>query len=263
MGAGFYGYDFAQVNASFNLLYNFQSFALKAKSPEIQTGLGIQLGFANEVQDRNAFVGLSEQNTDHSCAIGYTYMYYWDKNETSQGTGMFSLDLWDFKLVTENDLFAGGKGWRDRFRTGTFYIEYQYDSLKFGLGTLFWTGDYVGCDVITDDPDYKARWGYRLNNKAKYGNTTVGLLYGSVKYLAPFQQTPQVRFGIDNERVRNTMQNKLIHNAPFAPDFLMKREVYHIPMLMENGEQFLYNEGQKIKPTKLYFELGLNEMPFY
>ncbi|MCH2235774.1 MAG: polymorphic toxin type 23 domain-containing protein [Crocinitomicaceae bacterium] len=263
MGAGFYGYDFAQVNASLNLLYNFQSFALKKKTPEIQTGIGVQFGFANELSDRNGFIGLMEQNTDHSCAIGYSYLYYWDKNETSQATGMFTVDLWDFKFVTENDLFAGGKGWRDRYRTGTFYVEYQYDSLKFGLVTLFWTGDYVGCDVVNDDPDYESRWGYRLNEKAKYGNTTVGLLYGSIRYLGPLQQIPQIRLGIDSEHIRNAMQNKLIHNAPFAPDFMMKREVYQIPMLMENGEQYLYKEGQKVKPARLYFELGLNEMPFY
>lgn len=258
-----YSYDFISTNASAAILFNFQSFALKEKTPELQLGAGIQLGFARERTNQNYFIGLTEQHTDHSCSVGYAYLYYLDKQSTSQATGILSLNVFDFQIATENDLFGAGKGWRDRYRTGTLSLNYRYDSLKFGLSTVFWTGDYVGCTVVKDDPKYKTRWGYRLNDKATYGHTSVGAVYFQASALFPFQQTPEFRIGIDDERVRNFMQNKLIHNAPFAPDFAMKREVYHIPMFDENGNQYLYQNNQEIRPSKLYLQFGLNSFPFY
>ncbi|MCG8574035.1 MAG: polymorphic toxin type 23 domain-containing protein [Flavobacteriales bacterium] len=261
--SGYYNYGFAQANAQFVYYHNFRSIATRNKGSELQAGLGLELGFGREDSVRNAFVGLGENNMQHIYSVGYSYMRYWDRLETSQAGGMFSVNIDDFRLLIENDLFGAGEGWRDHFRTGAFLIEYQYDLMRFSTAVVLWTGDYVGCKVVEDDTLYPCRFGYRLQEGSKFGNRSAGLFSFRAEYLLPFNQRPRIDVGVDSEKVRNLFQNRLIHDQPFFPRSWIRRTPPHIPMLQEDGSQFLFREGQKVRPASFYYNLGLNNMPFY
>ena len=60
--SAFYGYQFVQINAQVNFLYNFQTLALNNKTPEIQVGVGTQLGWSKSDTITNRFMGLIDKN---------------------------------------------------------------------------------------------------------------------------------------------------------------------------------------------------------
>lgn len=262
----FYTYNFVQANSGVKLYYNFQSLGIRKKTPEIQLGGGLNFGFGKRDSIPNQFIGLAENNTGHPFALGYSYIRYWDKNQTTQSTAIFNFQVQNFRVLTENDLFASGKGWRDRFRTGAFMIDYTLNDLRFGANATFWTGDYVGCETVKDSIYPNARFGYRKAEGAKYGNFSLGLLSAQVSWLIPqipVQQIARLNVGIDSEKVRNTIQNKFIHNQRFVPSKWVNYETPHIPMLAADGTQFLYQSGKSPKPLSFYFNLSLNDQVFY
>jgi hypothetical protein len=262
----FYGYQFIQVNAQVNILYNFQTLALKNKTPELQVGIGTQIGWSKTDSVKNRFIGLIDKNMPYNYSFGYTYLHYWDKQKTSQGSGIWNVNIKNFIFATQNDLFGWGQGWRDRFRTGALILQYRYLDTKFALKSEFWTGDYTGCSKVFDDKNYPARFGYYLNDKGVFTNKSAGLLSLQIDQIIPnipYQQIARVNIGVDSERVRYAIQNKFMHDMPFYTDKMVKRHLLHYPMLDENGNQYLFNDGQTIKPTTLYFNLGLNEILFY
>lgn len=261
-GAVFYTYGFAQINATVNSYYNFQTLALKKKTPEIQLGIGTQLGFGKKDSITNRFVTLTENNTGYFYSAGYSFMYFFDKQNTSQGGGIMNVNIENFTFATANDLFGFGKGWRDRFRTAAVLFQYRYLDTKFGINSTLWTGDYIGC-VKVKDSDYPARFGYKENDKAIYGNSMASLLSLQVEQLLPYTQVARVNIGIDSEYVRHTLQNKLIHDQYFIPERIIKRPQMHFPMLDKDGNQFLFKEGQKVRPASFYFNLGMNNGLFY
>ncbi len=261
-GAVYYNYAIFQANAQLNVYYDLYSLGLKKKTPEIQFGGGLEVGFGREEILRNKFVGLTESNLQHIYSLGYSYVRYWDWQKTSQSTGFFTFNADDFKVTMENDLWAGGKGWRDRFRTGAFLVEYQYLDTKFALGVTLWTGDYSQSPKM-DSTDYPARYGYKSSENSTFGNKSVGLIYAQVSQWLPSHQMPRFSLGLDWERMRNLLQNRLLHNLSFLPDRLIKHKPYHIPMLQKDGSQFLFQSGQKVKAPTIYLNLGLNNMVFY
>ncbi len=262
MAGAYYSYEFVQLNGTMNAYYNFQSLGTKLKTPELQLGIGAEFGFGNKDSIRNEFIGLTENNLLSTYSIGYSYLYYFDKINTSQGAGILSLTLDNFKIATENDLFGFGKGWRDRFRTGGIMIEYQYDKMKFALNSTLWTGDFTGCNWIKDS-DFPARFGYRETEGSIYGDYSIGLLSLQMRYLLPYQQVVRGNIGIDAEQIRNISQNKLIHDQPFFKPQWVKRKPPHIPMIASDGSQYLYLENQKIRKPTFYFNLGANSGVFY
>lgn len=262
----FYGYNFIQVNAQVNAFYNFQTLALKNKTPELQFGIGTQIGWSKSDTVTNRFIGLIDKNIPYNYSFGYTYLHYWDKQKTSQGSGIWNINIKDFTLATQNDLFGWGQGWRDRFRTGAFIIQYRYLDTKIAINSTFWTGDYTGCTKVLDNKNYPARFGYCLNDKGVYTNKSAGLLSLQIDQILPnipYQQVARLNLGVDSERVRYAIQNKLMHDMPFYTDKMVKRHLLHYPMLDKNGNQYLFLDGQSVKPTTFYFNIGLNEIMFY
>lgn len=262
----FAGHNFVQLNSALKVYYNFQSLGLKRKSPEIQLGGGVNFGFGNLDSLPVRFIGLTENNTGYRFAAGYSYIRYWDKNQTTQSTAIFHFQLQNFRVLTENDLFASGKGWRDRFRTGAFSLDYTLNELRFGLNTTFWTGDYVGCEIVKNSSYPNARFGYRKAEGSKYGNFSLGLLSAQVSWLIPqipVQQIARLNLGVDSEKIRNAVQNKFIHNQRFVPSRWVNYETPHIPMLAADGTQYVYENGTRVKPLSFYFNLGLNDPVFY
>ena len=264
-GAAFYTYGFAQINSKLNWYYNFQSLGTKHKSSEFQLGAGAEVGYGKKDTVRNNFIGLAENNLLQKNSFGYSYIRYWDNNATTQSTGILNLNFGPFKLVTENDLFGAGQGWRDRYRTGAFLISYQYLDTRFAINSTFWTGDYTGCDNVYGST-YPARFGYRTSEKGHYTNFSLGLLSGQITTILPylpFNQIAQLNIGVDSERVRNGLQNQVIHDQPFFPKKWIKREPAHLPMIAKDGSPYLFKENQEIRPASFYFNLGMNSGLFY
>lgn len=265
--AGYYTYHFAQVNAGIRGYYNFQSFGLRQKGLELQLSTGFQLGFGREVDDRNPFIGSAENNLLQDYSIGYDYLIYLDQQRTSQSTGMLSVNVLDLKFATENDLFGFGQGWRDRFRTGAFLLEYRYEQFKFGITSTIWTDDYTVCRKVLDS-EYPARFGYKKDNKCKYGGLCLSTLGLRANYMipntvVPLNQNVQLDIGIDAEQIRNVFQNKMIHDHYPIPEKLIKRNPCHIPMQAEGGGQYLYLKDQKVERPSFFFNIGANQGLFY
>ena len=96
-----------------------------------------------------------------------------------------------------------------------------------------------------------------------YTNLSHGLLSAQFKWNVAYSQIVQANAGIDAEQVRDVVQNKLIHDMKFIPKKWQKNKNCHIPMLDDKGEPYLYKEGQKIKPARVYFNLFSNAGLFY
>lgn len=263
--AAYYNYTFVQVNTKINWYYNFQSFGTKNKASELQLGAGVECGFGKKDSIRNNFIGLAENNLLQNNSFGYSFIWYWDNNFTTQSTGILGLTCGPMKLAIENDVFGSGKGLLDRYRTGAFLISYQYLDTRFAINSTFWTGDYAGCEIVNGSA-YPARFGYRKSENGHNTNFSLGLLSAQVTTILlrlPFVQTVRVNVGIDSERVRNTLQNKLIHDQPFLPQKWIRRKPAHLPMIAKDGSQYLYQENQEIRPASFYFNVGLNNAIFY
>lgn len=260
----FANYNFAQVNAAINGYYNFKSLGKREKTVELQLGGGAQFGFGRKDTIQNNFIGLTENNTFHDYAAGFAFIRYWDQQGTSQSTGILNANILNVNLITENDLFGNLVRQRDRYRTGAFLIEYQYENTKVGINALLWTYDYAHCAVIVDENSEKwARFGYYEDDFPKNRSTSLGILSISVKQWLPYHQTPHLALGINSEKVRNVVQNEFIHDQPFFPSSWVRRKPAHIPMFTPENQQYLHLEGQEIKPAKFYFDVGLNTLPFY
>lgn len=265
--AGYYNYGFAQANASINGYYNFQSIALKKKGLELQLGAGIELGFGRKDSARNPFVGIAENNLLQDYSVGYSYLMYFDQQKTTQTSGILSASFLDFRFATENDLFGFGQGWRDRYRTGGFLLEYRYQNFKFGINSTLWTDDYSICKKILDT-DYPARFGYKDDRNVNFGGISSGFLSAQIKYLPdprynPTNQIIQANIGLDSERVRNVLQNRFIHDHFFIPKNWINRNPCHIPMEAKGGGQYLYQANQSVEKAKFYLNLGANQGIFY
>ncbi|MGB1040666.1 MAG: polymorphic toxin type 23 domain-containing protein [Flavobacteriales bacterium] len=260
--SGYIVSDWAQINSSATLNYNFKSLAINKSTPEIQVSLGAQGGYGVKNHGLNNFIGPTENNSQYKNSIGYTYIRYWDRNGTSQSTGLISLNFNRITIATENDILAGGLGFQDKFRTGGIYLEYQYMDTKIGVNTTLWTGNYWNSPKITDS-DYPSKYGYRGMENSEYGNFSASLLSIQVKQLLPYDQVAQVNIGVDDERIRNRIQNKLMHDLKFIPKKWQNTKNIHIPMLTDEGEQYLYKKGQEVKKPTFYYNIGLNNGVFY
>ncbi len=261
--ASYYHYGFIQVNSSLTAYYNFNSLAVRKKTPELQFGLGVQFGMGKlRTSNENRYVSLTDNNTLYFSSIGYSYLHYWDRQETTQGGGIFNINIENFTLATQNDILGFGSGWRDRFRTAAVLVQYRYLDTKFGLNTTFWTGDFSDCKTI-DETNYPARFGYKEQKGAKYGKFSLGLLSLQVEQVLPYTQIARVNVGLDSEKVRHTVQNKFAHDQYYTKEKSIKYKQKHYPMLDENGNQYLFEKNQKIKPATFYYNISLNNGVFY
>jgi len=258
----FLTHDFSQINVTSNVYYNFKTLATSKKTPELQFGIGGNFGFGKRDSSLNHFVSLTDNNTDYYYSVGYSYLLYIDKINTTQAGGILSVNIENFTFATYNDLFGFGKGWRDRFRTAALLLQYRYLDTKVGVNLTLWTGDYVDCEVVSDS-EYPSRFGYKINDKAIYGRHMAGLLSLQIDQFLPYNQIARLNIGIDSEKVRHTIQNRLIHDQYYINRKLIKSPQKHFPMLDINGNQFLFKEGQTVKPASFYFNLGLNNSVFY
>lgn len=251
---GFYTDYFFQVNAGTTVNLYQQSLGGRKRFVENRNAIGLLfLGGKRETEKNQLLDGLNHQ-TNYNLGAGFNYVLYFDNRGTSQTSGGFGFHLKEFSLYHENDLF-GGNG-RDRFRTGHFYTNYRYNDFQFGLGVNIWTGESSGAP-INKTPAGKSIHGFKLLENLPYGKTSHGIAYGSISYQLPYQQTAQLRFGIDSEHIRHAVQNRFIHDVIFLPKGWIKKETPHYPRLDENGCPVFNKED--VRKSRLFLQFGSNE----
>lgn len=249
-----------QANSEVRLYYSFKNLGPKFIYPEVVLAQGLLYSFGGQSKYLNLSYTTVSNQTGYKYAVAYSYNAYFNKKKTTQQTGLFALHFNEVAFITENDIFA--RPTLDRFRTGAFLLQYQFENqFQLGLNCSMWTGKMGHRKEIANDKVYSHC--YMDTSGNVYANLSHGLLSLQFKYKPFYFQSPQANLGIDAEQIRNIVQNRIIHDARFIPKALKRRRVCHIPMLDENGNQYLYREDQKIRKPKVYINLFSNASVFY
>ena len=255
---GYYSKNSIQINPGFKIYYNFQNIGPSKKYIEYTPSLGILFSFGRYDSSKNLFKGPVSNQTLKRNSVGYIFNYYLNTIKTAQATGTVSFQFGNFMLISEDDVFAGGI--RDEFRTGSGLIQYRNRDLQYGINFTGWTGKR---GVHINDPAYPSRNGYMDMSNSLYGYVSAGLLSFQVQYAAKYGQVIQGSVGVDDERVRNFFQNKLVHRLFFSPKQGRWRGGADLPMIDNKGKMYVYKQGQKIRQPKFYFNLFANPNLFY
>jgi len=250
----YYKNDHFQVNPELRCYFNAKNLGPNKASLEAVLGLGLVYSYGKKDTMLNEFYSPVSNQTPYSNSVGYAYRFYLNDIGTNQRTGTMSIEVNHFNFITENDLFSGTPQ-LDRFRTAGILMQYQKDAYQFGINTTLFTGQ-MGERV--SDPNYPFVGIYENRVGGKYPECSHGLLSAQFKYAGDYYQNYQANIGIDSERIRHAVQNR------FAHDILIGHGINaHVPMLNDKGEQYLFKEGQKVKPMKFYMDLFSNPAIFY
>lgn len=194
----------------------------------------------------------------------YTYNYFMDGHNTSQGTGDIIIKLNKLYLIGSNDLLGNLNG-RDQYRTGSFAIAYADNRAIIYSKVLMWTGQTRCAKMkrIRKKTTLRSKYGYKDNSHCNYSHLSHGIFSMGIAYRAHNFWTPILEIGRDAEQIRNTVQNKLIHDMPFIPSKWNSAENLHIPMIDTKGNLYLYKKDQEIKSSSWFLQLGMNDGIFY
>ena len=248
-----------QINSELRFYFNFKNLGPKKQYIEGVASIGVVYGYGKKSLDTNYFYSSVSNQTQQNNSIGYSFNYYLNAIGTAQLTGIISFESNQINFIAENDLFARPK--LDRYRTGAFLLQYRNRNNQFGVNSTLFTGQ-MG-NKVTDEK-YPYSHIYKDRTGGKFTQHSHGLL--SVQYQHVFTnsyQKVQANIGVDSEKVRHIIQNRLIHDMIFLPKTWRKKNTAHIPMIDENGNQYLFRENQKIKPISLYYGLFSNHSLFY
>jgi len=196
-------------------------------------------------------------------SFGYTWQRFFNAIGTSQNVGTIHMRF--NKTVTQfsNDVFANTNG-KDRYRSGGFAFGFYEKKTLYMSKLLIWTGD-SHCKEMKKirDSDYPARWGYRDITDCNYGRISHGILSFGVIRDIDFGQTVGAHIGVDSEHIRHFVQNKVFHDLYFIPRFMNKTKNLHLPMKTVDGENYLFEEDQKIRSNKFVWQFSLNPSSLY
>ena len=254
----YYFYNIAQVNAEVRFYHNFKNLGPIRQYGEIVTSAGLVIGYGPKQDLHNPFLSSVSNQTGYTNSVAYSYNAYFNKIKTKQQTGTLALQFNTFSIISENDILA--HPYFDRFRTGAFLLQYQYKNLyQFAVNCTMWTGQ-LG-NQVKGNPNFPN--GCMDTTGSVYPKFSHGLLSAQFKMALDQGQNFQANLGIDAEQVRNFVQNRLIHDMIFIPRKWFKPINCHIPMLDTEGNQYLYNPGQKIKKPELYWNVFSGAAAFY
>lgn len=244
---------FFQINAGSTITYNPKSYGNRKNMWESRTYLGgIILGGIKDNSIDFQLDGLTHQ-TKFRNGIGFNYIWYYDNVGTTQLSGGWSLHIQKVGIYFENDVFGGQA--KDRFRTGSLLVTYRYQQMKWGTGIYLWTGETDGA-IWNRTISKKFPYGSKDLSQLPYGKTSHGILYSSAVYNLNYGQLAQLKIGIDSERFRDVIQNRIIHDLIFLPKNF-ERKTPHYPALNKDGMPIIDNN--EIRKTKLFIQAGLNE----
>ena len=247
-----------QLSQGSDVRFNLKNLGPKGSYAEFKIQIGLQgqwLEGQNIKYLYNEFSNLSPYRN----SAGYSFYVYLDNKGMSQTTGAIHANFDDFLFAIDNDAL-GLNQVDDKYRTGGFYVGYQVDSALYGIQSTLWTGKSSEGPRI-DDEEYPSRFGYRDASGANYGMNSHGILSLRYDQILIHDQVARAELGIDAERIRHLIQNKLIHDG--ISGRFVKSESPHYPMMAKDGSLFLFKENQKVKPAKLYFQLSANQFSFY
>lgn len=196
-------------------------------------------------------------------SFGYTWQRFFNNIGTSQNVGTIHMRFNKTVSQFSNDVFANTNG-KDRYRSGGFAFGFYEDKTLYISKLLIWTGD-SHCKEVKKigDSGYPARWGYRDITDCNYGRMSHGILSLGVIRDVGYGQTIGAQFGIDSERIRNFVQNRVFHDLYFIPRFMNKTKNLHLPMKTIDGENYLFEKGQEIRPSKFVWQFSLNPSSLY
>ncbi len=255
-----------EIAAGYDLTYHFKNYGIPDKHLEHHLfGTAHYLWGSRQEEDElvNFIKMLDTGASAHS--FGYTFEYFYNKIGTTQKIGTFHYRLNNLVFQFSNDLFGHFNYW-DQYRTGAVGIGWVERETYFNMNLLFWTGNTNEKTVMKyreGESDYPARFGYRALDEAVGGRFSHGILSFGVIRDAGIGQNVGVHLGIDAEQIRNLIQNKVFHDMHFIPSFMTNPKNLHIPMKMEDGHDYLFKEGQKIRKPKLVWQLALNPNLLY
>jgi hypothetical protein len=254
----FYQDYFYQVNLGVNSLFNLKSYGQRKCFFENRIALGVVLLGGKQEQQINILQDALIHNTRYNYAIGYNYLWYFDKVGTSQRSGGWSVNIKRLTLLFENDIF-GGQG-KDRFRTGILALQFKQKEYIIHSRLFIWTGETKGSTWNkTAQPNCPN--GFRSLKDLPFGKTSAGIVSLGV-YYAPYyhkysnlQSVFSSHVGFDNEQVRHIFQNKISHDLKFLPQSI-QRKTPHYPRLDQNGNPVFVKDS--IKPTKFFINFNIN-----
>ena len=242
--------NYLQLNSELRIYYHFKYLGPPNSFPECQLSLAVVGGFGKQIETVSNFIGRLNNRTGFKHAIIYSYNFYFNRIGTMQQTGTISIQSGNCYLAHENDLLARPR--LDRFRTAAIQIGYEKDNRRISITQSNWTGQ-MGSAVFDSTYPSVAK-GFLDTTNGRFTKFSHGLLYASVEMneTKNFQQL-KLSAGVDSERIRHAIQNRLIHDACIFPKALRNKNNYHIPMLQANGDPYLFKSGEKIKTPKEYF----------
>ena len=253
-----------QLNAELRLQRDYSTYGTDENGYSGSVAFGGLFGFGPpEFSEERFFFHPAFPQFDKRYATGYVWTWYLDQQGTSQATGTVHFHLDQFHLVLENDAFSPGSK-EDKYRTGAAAIYWQTPDWVAEFRTVLWHGNTRGENARSvKDSNYPCRWGYRDFSNCYLGNVSHGVAAGMLHLNLGYGQVWQIGAGVDAEQIRNFVQNKLIHDLWWFPSAWTNVRNLHYPMLTEEGEPYLYLPGQKIRPVKAFWQLGLNDNSFY
>lgn len=253
----FYTQGHLQANTELRAYVNVKSPGPDGCFPELVLSQGLLVGYGEASAWHNPFLGNVGNQTGYSNSVAYAYQAYFNRIGTTQQTGVIAIQVNAWSIVAENDIL--GHTYFDRFRTGGFLIQYQFeDKLQAAVNTLMWTGQ-MGRQ--TQSAFFRSGC-YMDTTGARFALISHGLLSAQLRYNIGLGQNVQANLGIDAEQVRNAVQNKFIHDMPFLPKKWRPKNC-HIPMLDQNGYQYLGEPRQRVRSPRLYWNVFSNANVFY
>jgi hypothetical protein len=256
-----------EVFSAVQLKFVLQGMGPQKNSSELSLHSGISGGLGSPFFENRPITAFAPftliTNQGRNVRIAYTYNHYFDKHETSQGTGTITLKFGDLYVISENDLFGNLKG-LDRYRTGALGVYLRRGDYYGGLKTMLWTGQ-TKCKGMARirNADFPSRFGYKDIEQCKYSHLSHGILSGEFGYIRNNMIMPSISIGKDDERIRNMVQNQIIHDMHFMPKKWNSAENPHIPMIDKEGKAYLYKKDQELKKGKWFVQAALNHGWFY
>lgn len=273
MGGMWFVANHVQLNGILHGNFSSKSFGPKQSRFELQMSEGIQYFFGNKnvLTNRICFMNPSSNFSNYGYGFSYTFKHYFDHIGLRQGTAIMHINIHNLILAHENDalLFS----YLDKFRTGAFSIRYEFDSKQMqnyfysnaiSAKVQLFTGNSLSKkSVRRTDTKYPAQSGYLDLSEAECGSCSNGILMLEYETALPFNQNSRIQVGMDDERIRNRIQNKWIHDMKFVPQFFGRKANAHIPMITIDGKPYLFESNQLLRKSKPYFQFGMNEPMFW
>ena len=256
----------AELALAYGLSYNFRSYGPNIRHLEHSIMGTAHYVWGDEMSDPDeedlSYIKFLDSRS-YQNSFGYTWQRFFNRIGTSQNVGTIHMRF--NKTVTQfsNDVFANTNG-KDRYRTGGFAFGFYENKTLYMSKLLIWTGD-SHCKEMKKirETDYPARWGFRDITDCNYGKLSHGILSFGVTKDIGYGQTVGGNLGIDSESIRHLIQNKVFHDLYFVPRFMNKTKNLHLPMKTENGENFLFQDGQKVRKNRLVWQFSLNPTTLY